>query len=109
MANYDVDHLISLLKFLDENFLEDDQFKEVGDLNIEDPKDQRVIVQKIILPGFESMNETTRNHLKKVLKHVVGKGLDCSGVFEDINTPFDFSVINTLEFVRIIYEEIERE
>lgn len=107
MTKINPDNIISLIKFLDENFLDDNQYEETRMLNINDPEDQRVIIRKIIVPGFLSMNKITQDHLKSVVSEFLYVDKEYQSIFDSISTPFDFSEVNFKDFVKIIREEIE--
>ncbi|MDX1694301.1 MAG: hypothetical protein R3208_11105 [Ketobacteraceae bacterium] len=108
MSKVDVNDLVSILKFLDESFLREEQFSEICDLNANDVDDQRKIVQRVLVPGFNEMNYQTQEHLLNSVREIIDKRMDCSSVFERVNAPFDFFNINHLAFVEVIYDEICR-
>ncbi|MEJ2612280.1 MAG: hypothetical protein P8179_19995 [Candidatus Thiodiazotropha sp.] len=109
MSKVDVNDLVGILKFLDENFLSEEQFSEICNLNVDEMESQKLIAQKVLVPGFNEMNHQTQEHLISSLREIIDRGMDCSLVFERVNTPFDFSSINHVGFVEIVYEEICRQ
>lgn len=108
MSKADVNDLVSILKFLDENFLSEEQFNEICYLNLNDVESQKLIARKVLVPGFNEMDHKTQEHLINSLREIIDRSMDCSSVFERINTPFDFSGINQADFVEVVYEAICR-
>jgi hypothetical protein len=106
MSKVDANDLISIFKFLDENFLSEVQFPEICNLNVDNAEGHGLIAQKVLVPGFNEMNHQTQEHLINSLREIIDKGIDCTSVLGRVNTPFDFSSINCLDFIEIIYEEV---
>ncbi len=60
-------NLISWLKYLDVNYLDDDICETLSRFNINNPLDQDEIIKLAILPEFFLLNEISKKELKQTL------------------------------------------
>ncbi len=107
-SNVNVNDIASLLKFLDEDFLDDEVYMDVCNLNLHDRDDLRELVKKVIVPGFLEMNDATQSYLRLVLLECMKREFDVGLVSERISSFFDFEDINFKLFIALINEEIEK-
>lgn len=98
--------IISILKFLDVDLMDDEKYLEVCDLDINNSDEQDLIIDKIFIPEFYNMNSKDKEYIVNAFNFLLVNNHDCSSVFERISSPFDLSNIDQQEFLRKIYEKI---
>jgi hypothetical protein len=98
--------LHSLLKYLDDLFLTDEIFWEIEKLNIENLEDQKIIIDKMIVPNFQEMDKDTQHRFLSYLDEINRENIDCSRAFDNIDCYFDLNSFDKQGFVRLLESEL---
>ncbi|MDM5281755.1 hypothetical protein QUF95_30935 [Paenibacillus silvae] len=109
MSNLKPESIVTLLKYLDIDFLTEDQYEEICDLNINDEEQQLKVIKAVIVPGFNSLNDREQQSMMKVLNMCLGDNISFTGVFVSISLPFENEIIDKKNFFRNILKEISNE
>lgn len=68
MSNLKPDSIVTLLKFLDMDFITDEQYDKICDLDINNQEEQLQVIRAVIVPGYYTLNEKDQRSTKKVLE-----------------------------------------
>lgn len=60
MSNKKLDGLITLLKYLDNDFISDGQYEIVGSLDINNLEQQNIIIKTLLVPCLKSLTKLRR-------------------------------------------------
>jgi hypothetical protein len=63
-------HLISWMKYLDIEYLDDELSEQLSPFDVNDPSDQDRIIELAIEPEFAALNDTSKKSLMQILYEV---------------------------------------
>lgn len=109
MSNLNHESIVTLLKYLDVDFLTEEQYEEICDLDINDKEQQLKVIKTVIVPGYKGLNEKDQQDMKKVLQMCLEDNISFTGVFVSISLPFEDDIKNKKEFFQNIQWEIFKE
>jgi hypothetical protein len=109
MSNKKLNGLVTLLKYLDNDFISDEQYEIVGSLDINTLEQQNKIIRTLLIPGFEEFNKITQESIKKLLEDCLqdpksSKDLDI--IFSSISMPFENDIQDKRAFIENVYKEL---
>ncbi|MGG3837472.1 hypothetical protein ABEV00_10590 [Paenibacillus thiaminolyticus] len=108
MSNLKPDSIVTLLKFLDMDFITDEQYDKICDLDINNQEEQLQVIRAVIVPGYYTLNEKDQRSTKKVLEMCLEEKKPLNGIFVSISMPFDSEITNKKVFFKNIYKELFR-
>ncbi|OBY76883.1 hypothetical protein BBG47_24575 [Paenibacillus sp. KS1] len=101
------DSIVSLLKFLDYDFLTDEQFDKICDLDINNQEEQLQVIRTVLVPEYYGLNEKGQQSMKKVLEMCLEeKNPNLDRVFVSITMPFKSEIVDWKAFFKNIYKEL---
>ncbi|WP_019418923.1 hypothetical protein [Paenibacillus sp. OSY-SE] len=106
MNNLKPESIVTLLKYLDMDFMSDEQYDNICDLNINDQEHQLQVIRAVIVPGYNELNERDQQSMKKVLEMCLQERVSLNGIFVSISMPFESEIKNKRGFFQNIYEEL---
>lgn len=71
MATYQLQDLVSWLKYFDDNYLSDEDADLISELDINDSSEQRKIIEVLIKPEFQAMDKLNKQSFYKILEIAV--------------------------------------
>lgn len=110
MAKATIDMLVSILKYIDISCMSDEDTDSVYDLDINDEKNQKYVIRRLIVSGIKSeYSEEAFNRAKEVI--VMGiKNIEAAAkIFEQMSFPFESDIVDKKTFLEIIYQELFEE
>ena len=99
--------LVSWLKYLDIEYLDDEISRELSKLDINDHGDQRRVIEKAIAPEFSRLNEISKESLKRIL--AAGTALtnsDTDSIFSRVGMPFPDELVDRQGFLREVWHTL---
>jgi hypothetical protein len=108
MKKYRVgDQLYSWLAFIDVEYLDDDLCEELTRYDINRNPDQKMVIEKTIVPEFMKLNEISKSSMKSAL----AEGLACSDqeieyAFSRVGMPFSEDVRDKRNFLIEIWKSV---
>lgn len=111
MAKANIDMLSSILKYIDINYMTDDEENSIYLLDINDEQSQKEVIQSLIVPGIKSgYSEKAISSVKEVLVMGINNINAATKVFQQMSFPFESDIKDKKAFLKIIYQELfERE
>ncbi|WP_374017316.1 hypothetical protein ABU162_24610 [Paenibacillus thiaminolyticus] len=101
------DDIVCLLKFLDNNFLTDEQFDKICDLDINNKEEQLQVIRTVLVPEYYGLNEKDQRSMKKALEMCLEeKKPNLDRVFFSITMPFESDIVDWKAFFENIYKEL---
>jgi len=105
MNRIDTQKLISWLKHLDIEYLDDSAAVELSKFDINDPRQQREVIGLAIVPEFEALNEKSRDSLKNILSDCKKcTDAELESVFSRVGMPFNEQLIGRQLFLCAIWD-----
>lgn len=102
-----VSMLSSILKYIDIEYMTDEETNSIYDLNINDKENQKKVIQNLIVPGIkEQYSEDAFNRAKEVLTMGINNINETTKIFEQMSLPFESDIEDKKAFLEIIYEEL---
>lgn len=107
MAKVNMDMLISILKYIDINYMTDDEGNGIYLLDINDEENQKEIIRKLIVPGIKSdYSEETFDRAKEVLLMGINNIEASMKIFQQMSFPFESDMKDKRGFLKKIYQEL---
>lgn len=107
MAKVNINMLSSILKYIDINYMIDEESNSVYALDINDEKNQKYIIRRLIVPGVKS--DYSEWYFKRA-KEVIVMGIEnietTTKIFHQMSFPFESDIVDKKTFLEIIYQEL---
>ncbi|MBU3104324.1 hypothetical protein [Clostridium gasigenes] len=107
MAKANIDMLISILMYIDINYMTDDESDSIYELDINDEKNRKDIIRRLIVPGVKS--DYSEGAFKRA-KEVIVMGIEdietTTKIFHQMSFPFESDILDKKTFLEIIYQEL---
>jgi len=106
MARATITMLTSILMFIDINYMTDEECDTIYELDINNEKNQKDIIQRLIVPGVKSEYSVTAfNRAKEVLEMGIDDIKAATKIFNQMSFPFEDDIVDKKAFLKRIYEE----
>jgi hypothetical protein len=97
--------IVSWLKYLDVEYIEEDLCKALAELDINNPADHEQIIHLAMDEEVNQLNEISRESMKKILGEVDGyPEIEVRQVIERVGMPFHEPLIEYRKFFRSVNE-----
>jgi hypothetical protein len=106
MAKAKIEMLISILKYIDIDYMSEEECNSIYFLDVNNTEQQKQIIRTIIVPGFKELNNTSQERLKEVLKLCLQDMESVNVIFERVSMPFENDIEDKKAFLENIYEEL---
>ncbi|NMB95551.1 MAG: hypothetical protein GYA02_02920 [Clostridiaceae bacterium] len=109
MSDKKIEGLTTLLKYLDNDLLSNEQYEIIGDLNINNDEQQKKIIKAVLVPNFNEFNKITKDSIKTILEECLKGDVSESSIAKVINCismPFSSEIEDKKTFIRNIYSEL---
>lgn len=105
MNRIDTEKLVSWLKHLDIEYLDDATAAELSRFDINDPQQQREVIAIAIAPEFAALNEKSKESLKNILMECKEcTDAELGRVFSKIGMPFNEPIVERQLFLRTVWD-----
>lgn len=102
-----IDMLSSILKYIDINYMTNDESNSIYALDINDVKMQKDIIRRFIVRGVKSdYSEEAINRAKEVLMMGIKNVDDTTRIFQQMSFPFENDIDDKKSFLKSIYQEL---
>lgn len=102
-----INMLVSILKYIDIEYMTDEETNSIYDLDINDEKDQKKVIQNLIASSIkEEFSEDEFITAKEVLEMGINNIDKATKVIERMSFPFESDIEDKKAFLEIIYEEL---
>ena len=104
--------IITILKYLDNDFISDEQYEIICNLDINNQEQQNQIIRTTLLPNFREFNEITQHSIKKLMEECLQDKeatLYLDKLFISISMPFESEITDKRAFLQNVFEELFRE
>lgn len=103
MSRYQLRDLSSWLKYLDDNYISDEIADLISGLDINNEVEQERIIQIVIKPEYEALNDISKQGFDEILNLVTEAGeTELEKVFASMSFSCIGEVENKLQFIRNI-------
>lgn len=110
MAKVNIDMLSSILMYVDINYMTDDECNSIYELDINDEKNQKDIIRRLIVSGVKSdYSEGAFNRAKEVILMGINNIEAATKIFQQMSFPFENDIADKKAFLEIIYQELFEE
>ena len=110
MSRISVDMLASILKYMDIEYMTDEECDSIYDLDINDGEDQEAVIERVIIPGL--VREYEKNEFKE-FREIILLGLnkvkERNIEFKSRSFPFKNELQDQEAFLRKIYNKLLEE
>lgn len=105
MNRIDTQRLVSWLKYLDIEYLDDAVVVELSKFDINDPQQRREMIGIAIVPEFATLNEKSKESLKEILAECKNcTDVELEGVFARVGMPFKQPLIERQLFLVAVWD-----
>ena len=110
MSRISVDMLVSILKYIDIEYMTDEEGDSICELDINDEEDQEEVILKLILPGIKSEYPKSRFHvLREIIELALDKDKERKSVLGIMSFIFEDELKDQKAFLRKIYDKLLEE
>jgi hypothetical protein len=105
-----IDMLSSILKYIDVDYMTDDEYNRIYELDINDEKNQREIIRRLIVPGAKAeFSEEDFKLTKEAILLSINNIESDTKIFQQMSFPFDDDIEDKKAFLQRIYHELFEE
>lgn len=98
--------IASLLQYIDMEYMSNQEYDSICDLDINDEAQQLQVIRLAIIPGYLGCNEITQKSLKKLLELCLKEGVALDELFEMRSFPFENEIEDKKGFLQNLYKEL---
>lgn len=103
----DIEMLVSILKYIDIEYMTDDEADSICDVDINNKNEQREVIRKLIVPGIKiQYSKEAFERTKDLIKFSIKNSKKTNKVFEGMSFPFEDEIGDKNDFLKTIYEEL---
>lgn len=103
----DAEKLVSWLKYLDVEYLDDALCEALAKLNINEKSDQEKIIDLAMRDEVNSLNETSRLSMMTILGEVSGyPDSAVRAVIERVGMPFEEPLLDYMAFFEVVKDQL---
>lgn len=107
MPHNQLEGLVSWLKLLDVEYLDDQLIEELSLLNINTPADRKKVIELAVLPEFNACNQTSQASMLHILKLALeAHQSEIEPFFERVGMPFSEPLVSGYDLLKEIHEAI---
>lgn len=107
MAKANINMLSSILKYIDINYMTDEEINSVYTLDINDEKNQKDIIRRLIVNGVKfDYSEGAFKRAKEVIVMGIENNESTTKIFHQMSFPFESDILDKKTFLERIYKEL---